>query len=88
MPRNMSEDEVNALVDTARAYCETRANHAAARDEGRLSAEQDEALLHRLQALDERISMLKSSNEVVRRRARMHSNVMSMAKYLSRKAAR
>ncbi len=86
MPRQMSGNEVDELIGAARTFCETRAVYEIARREGRLNDVQDEAMQMRLRELDERVTMLKSSNELVRRRARLRVNVTSMLDLLERKA--
>lgn len=73
--------EIDDLVALVRCYCELRAGYLSARSEGRLSPQQEVDSLRQLQALDARIELLKSSNELDWQRARKLRRVIPLAEY-------
>lgn len=79
--RMRSEQEINELVELARAYYEKRAAYYYAKAEGRLSMEDDDSVCRSLAILDLKLELLKSNNELDRRRARMRTNVVSLKNY-------
>lgn len=74
--RMRTEAEVRALIDLARVYCETRARHRCAMAEGRLSSNEDETARRTLDAMDRKLELLKSNNEIGRRRAARNRNIV------------
>jgi len=73
--------EIDDLVTLARCYCELRAEYLSARTEGRLSPQQEIYSLRQLRALDARIDLLKSGNELDWQRARKLRRIIPLAEY-------
>jgi hypothetical protein len=82
-----TEAEIDELIALARTYCSELSNYHYAQAEGRLSAEEDMQAQSRLARLDEKIELLKSNNELDRKRASSASRIISMARF-QRKAAK
>ena len=87
MPRTRSVREIEILVALAREYCSTLAAYRSAKCEGRLSGADELRAQMTLARMDEKITLLKSNNELDRRRALLQTNVIPLA-HSRRKAAR
>jgi hypothetical protein len=82
-----TEAEIQELIALARLYCEVRADCAEAKAEGRLSAADEQTIRERLERIDKKLELLKSNNELDRRRARAGAAVIPMARF-QKKVAR
>lgn len=82
-----TEAEIDELIALARTYCSELSHYRYAQAEGRLSADEDTQAQSRLARLNEKIELLKSNNELDRRRASSTSRIISMARF-QRKAAK
>ena len=76
MSRYRSDKEIDELVGLARNYCETMASYRMAKSEDRLTPQESVRFEHDLAALDERITNLKSDNELDRQKARQRQNIV------------
>ena len=81
MKRFRTEEEIDELIALARTYCTELASYRLAQAEGRLSEEVQEQVEHRIARMSEKIELLKSSNELDRKRARTTTTVISMARF-------
>ena len=79
MPRKRRLCEVDTLVARAREYCAAQADFRSAKSEGRLNAEDELHALAILARMDEKIALLKSNNELGRRRLLLITNVIPLA---------
>ena len=84
--RMRSEREVDELVDLARTYCEALAEYRGAAAAG-LSPEQDAKARQSIANLSHKLELLKSNNELDRRRASLKRNVVALPAH-GRRAAR
>lgn len=84
--RPRTPEEVDTLIQLARTFCELRAAHREALEDGNLSAEENAIIEHRLAGLDCRIERLKGNNEVERQRGGKVSNVISLSRFKQKAA--
>lgn len=63
MSRLRTQDEVDELIDLVRMYCTAAAAYKSARDEGRLSIEEQSVMQCWLARMDGKIELLKSRRD-------------------------
>lgn len=69
-----TQDEVDALIELVRMYCTAAAAYKSARDEGRLSIEEQSAMQCWLARMDGKIELLKSRKDTWQNQTRTAMN--------------
>lgn len=80
MQQMRSAEEVDELVNIALSYCSELAKFRNAKAEGRLSLEEESTAQQMLLGMDRKIELLKSNNELDRRRGRKERNIIPFAR--------